>query len=294
LKTNKTWLREFFAEFLGTLFLVAVADASVAQMLVRAKLEGHGQVDFLSISFAFAFAIAFGVYISGGVSGGHINPAVTFTMCLFGRLKWTKLPVYWLAQYLGAFVGSAILYFTYFDSIDKLDSLRGPNNSHIVNSAGIFATFPEAHLNVVPSFLDQVVGTAILLMVVFALTDNRNAGVPKYLTPLLVGLTIGVIAMSYGIQCGFAVNPARDLAPRIFTLIIYGVDVFTKGSDKYGYYFWIPIVGPHVGAVIGAFIYQALIGAHWPDTYERSPTVTATVTLHEGDDRPVVAVTSNK
>jgi len=313
--TRRIWLREFFAEFIGTLFLVAAGDAAVAQMLVRANLGAPGGFnDFLSVGFAYGLAAAFAVYISGGVSGGHINPAVTFTMCLFGRLKWYKLPVYWVAQYLGAFVGSAILYFTYFDSITALSNLRDAHGNPTVFVPGIFATYPGAYMNTFPALLDQVVGTAILLLVVFALTDPRNAGVPKHFVPLLVGLLIGLIGMSYGIQCGYAINPARDLAPRLFTLIFHGSEVFWKGSNNFGYYFWIPIVGPHIGAILGAFIYQGLIGAHWPPLYEvtevrvpvqvlplevapiptkRPPHVTATVHVREVEEKPVIDVTSS-
>jgi len=264
-----------------------VGDAAVVQMFVRANLASHGSTDFLAVCIAYGLAAAFAVYICGGVSGGHINPAVTFTMCLYGRLKWYKMPVYWAGQYLGAFVGAALLYFTYFDSIAALNALKKADGESIVFTPGIFATYPLETMNIFPALLDQVVGTAILLIVVFALTDSRNAAVPKHLVPLCVGLTIGMIGMSYGIQCGFAINPARDFAPRLFTLIWHGAEVFSKGSKNFHYFFWIPVVGPHIGAIIGAFLYQALIGAHWPAVYEvthhptsNAETVTVDHSLH--------------
>lgn len=272
LLTTRTWLREFFAEFLGTLFLVMLGDAAVAQMFIR---SGGVNNDFLSVGLGYGLAAAFAVYICGGVSGGHINPAVSLTMCIFGRLSWYKLPIYWLAQYLGAFVGAGILYFTYFDTISNLNLLKDQAGNALVFTPGIFATYPAGHMNLFPAFLDQLVGTAILLMVVFALTDDRNAGIPKHFTPLLVGLVISVIGMTYGAQCGFAINPARDFAPRLFTAIVNGAQVFSKGSDKFGFFFWIPILAPHVGAVVGAFIYQVLIGNHWPPVYEVSAIPTA-------------------
>jgi len=136
-------------------------------------------------------------------------------------------------------------------------------------------------MNIFPSFLDQVVGGAILLLCVFALTDPRNAGVPKYFVPLLVGLVVGLIGMAYGIQCGYAINPARDFAPRLFALIVWGTKVFTTGNGKFNYFFWIPIVGPYLGAILGALIYQALIGIHWPHIYEQQIVVTTTTTRVE-------------
>jgi glycerol uptake facilitator-like aquaporin len=137
-----------------------------------------------------------------------------------------------------------------------------------------------------PAFLDQVVGGGILLLCVFALTDARNAGVPKYFVPLLVGLVVGMVGMSYGIQCGFAINPARDFGPRLFALIVYGPDVFTFGNAAklITYFFWIPIIGPHLGAILGALIYQALIGIHWPTEVPVVETVTVkTTTIHTTD-----------
>jgi len=148
-------------------------------------------------------------------------------------------------------------------------------------------------MNLFPAFLDQVVGTAVLLMVVFALTDKRNAGVPGFVVPLLVGLLIGLIGMCYGIQCGYAINPARDFAPRLFTMIMSGAEVFWKGSNNFGYYFWIPIIGPHVGAILGAFLYQILIGSHWPPVYERPPIVTGDIQIHEVEEKPIVVVSTS-
>jgi MIP family channel proteins len=286
LHTDRSWLREFFAEFLGTAFLVALGDAAVAQMLVRARTKhispsgleswSMGPTDFLSVNFGYAFAIAFGVYICGGVSGGHINPAVTLAMCLFGRLPWRKLPVYWAGQYFGGFVGSVLLYVTYYSSfVNHL--ARAPNTLGL--EPGVFATYPAPHMTVFPAFLDQVMGGAILLLCVFALTDPRNAGVPKYFVPLLVGLVVGLIGMAYGIQCGYAINPARDFAPRLFSLIVYGTKVFEYGNGtNISYFFWIPIIGPHLGAILGALIYQALIGIHWPVVYEEQVVITTTTT----------------
>jgi len=301
LHTDRSWLREFFAEFLGTAFLVALGDAAVAQMLVRARRDvlvagspvPISQIvqptDFLSVNFGYAFAIAFGVYICGGVSGGHINPAVTLAMCLFGRLPWRKLPVYWLGQYFGGFVGSVLLYVTYYDSFTALGTTGGAGRLGL--GPGIFATYPADHMNIFPSFLDQVVGGAILLLCVFALTDPRNAGVPKYFVPLLVGLVVGLIGMAYGIQCGYAINPARDFAPRLFALIVYGGRVFEIGNKNFGYFFWIPIVGPHLGAILGALIYQALIGIHWPPIYEERQVV-ITTTSHVVHEKPKEAMSN--
>jgi MIP family channel proteins len=268
--SNREPLRIFFAEFLGTLFLVALGDGAVAQFVLS---RNPVVSTFLTVNFAYALAIAFGVYICGGVSGGHINPAVTLCMCVFGRCDWIKLPFYWLGQFLGAFMGSAVIFTVYYPGIVAFD-LATRNTSKddmkywVMGSAGIFGTYPAEHMKgwIFAGFYDQFVGTAILLLCVFAITDPRNMGVPKYLVPLLVGLVVGVIGMSYGWNCGYAINPARDLAPRLFTLIAqWGPETFSVNNYSF---FWAPILGPFLGALFGAFIYQALIGIHWPTTYE--------------------------
>jgi len=275
LHTDRSWLREFFAEFLGTAFLVALGDGAVAQMLVRARTRvvGVGGTEH---------------FVMG--PGGHINPAVTLTMCLFGRTPWRKLPVYWLGQYFGGFIGSVLLYVTYYDSFQIIQNT--PSGSELPFGPGIFATFPGGHMSTFPAFMDQVMGGAILLLCVFALTDPRNAGVPKYFVPLLVGLVVGLIGMAYGIQCGYAINPARDFAPRLFALILYGTKVFTFGNGKWiSHFFWIPIVGPHLGAILGALIYQALIGIHWPVVYEEQVIITTT-THHVTEKQPKEAMSN--
>jgi len=261
LRSDRKWLRDFLGEFLGVCFLVAVGDASVAQLVLSRGTHSN----FFAVTFAWAMAITFGVYISGNTSGGHINPAVTMVMVLLGRTTWSMLLVYWLAQYLGGIVGAGIVYGVYSDALYAYDggirSVYGANAT-----AGIFATYPQEFLSTSSGWFDQIVGTAILTMCVFAVTDPRNVEVPQHFLPLLVGLVVGMIGLSYGFNCGFAINPARDMGPRIFTWLAgYGHGVFSYRNYNW---FWVPIIGPHVGAVIGTLVYMLFVGIHWPTTFE--------------------------
>ncbi|XP_018108517.1 aquaporin-9 isoform X2 [Xenopus laevis] len=209
-------------------------------------------------------AVTIAVYVAGGVSGGHINPAVSFAMCLTGRLKWAKFPFYVSAQFLGAIAGSAAVFGIYYDAIYNYTggilTVDGPNAT-----AYIFATYPMPYLSILGGFADQVTSTALLLIGVFAIFDNKNLGTPKGLEPIAVGLLILLLGLSLGMNSGCAMNPARDLGPRIFTAMAgWGMEVFTSGNN----WWWVPVVGPMVGAAIGAFIYVLCIEAHYSNDME--------------------------
>ncbi|XP_003226414.1 aquaporin-3 [Anolis carolinensis] len=247
-------IRQALAECLGTLILVLFGCGSVAQIVL--SRGSHGQ--FLTVNLAFGFAVTLAILIAGQVSGAHLNPAVTFAMCFMAREPWIKLPIYALAQTLGAFLGAGIVYGLYFDAIwahagDQL-LVAGPNGT-----AGIFATYPSEHLHSVNGFFDQFIGTAALLVCVLAIVDPNNNPVPKGLEAFTIGFVILVIGLSMGFNSGYAVNPARDFGPRLFTAIAgWGSEVFTVGGN----WWWIPIVAPFLGAIAGVLVYQLMIGCH--------------------------------
>jgi len=262
LHVEKAFIRNFLAEFLGTAILVTLGCGAVAQVVLSRRANG----DFFTINIAFAFAIAYGVYVAGSVSGGHINPAVTLVMCVLGKTPWIMLPIYWIAQYLGAFFGAAIVFWVYHAAINNFDGgtrfVEGPNAT-----AGIFATYPAPFVTSWDGFVDQMIGTAILVMAVLALTDHRNLLMPAHYTPIAIGFVVGVIGMSFGYNAGYALNPARDLGPRIFTAMAgWGGGVFSFRDYDW---FWVPIIGPHVGAFVGMAIYKLCVGLHWPTRVEQ-------------------------
>lgn len=241
--------RELRAEFLGTFVLIAFGCGSVAQ----AKLGGHDFGSFLSINLAWGMAVALGIMVSAAGSGGHLNPAVTLALAYHRRFPWRKVPLYSLAQTAGAFVGAAVVYVTYYEAFAAYDqglrAVLGPTGT-----AGIFATYPAPHLSTFPGgFIDQIIGTALLMAVVLGVGDPRNASWAQPAAPVLVGLLVTVIGMAFGFNSGYAVNPARDFGPRLFTWIAgWGSDVFVAGN----HWWWVPIAGPLVGALLGGVIYD--------------------------------------
>ncbi|KAG0711033.1 Aquaporin-9 [Chionoecetes opilio] len=192
-------------------------------------------------------------------------------MAIWGKHPWQKVPVYIVAQYLGAFFASALVYGVYLNALDGFEAERS------LATAGIWATYPGAitarNGTVITDYLssgnglaDQVVGTMLLLVCVCAITDTRNMEVPKGLVPLLVGLSVLNIGVCFGFNCGYAINPARDLAPRIFTLIAgWGSDTFSAATIEGVAWWWVPVVGPHIGAVLGVTIYEVFVGLHHPE-----------------------------
>jgi len=220
-------------------------------------------------------------YAIGHVSGCHLNPAVTLAFAVRRRFPWPKVLPYWVAQVAGAFVGAALVYGVYHDAINTFDhAMKGPKtNGHTLASFSIFGTFPAAyfHGGTWGPLVDQIVGTAFLVMFIFAVTDDVNQPVRANLTPVVVGFIVVAIGLSFGANAGYAINPARDFGPRVFAFLAGWGKVALPGVDNY---FWVPIIGPLVGAVIAAFvyhhlIYRVLVTKHPeqpPSVPERAPT----------------------
>ena len=249
-------MREALAEFLGTTVLLAFGLGVVAQTVLSGGTAGSP----LGIHFCWGFAVVLGVYVSAGVSGAHLNPAVTFALAARRGFPWARVPAYVLAQMLGAMAGAAIVYLTYREALDAFDGgVRQVLGAQ--GTAGIFATYPAAYLSLLGGFVDQVVGTALLVGIVFALSDERNAPPPAAITPVLVGVTVMAIGMAFGVNAGYAINPARDFGPRLFTAVAgWGGGVFTAGQG----WWWVPIVAPCVGGLIGGTVYDLCVRDRHP------------------------------
>ena len=272
-----TYLGEMLAEFFGTFVLIAFGCGSVAVAVVGLPGSGRqdvafGPANWLIIAWGWGLGVVFGVYVCSGISGGHINPAVTLAFALRRKFPWRKLPGYWLAQVVGAFAAAAVVYAVYDAAINAFNL-----TNHIADRAqslptfSIFATFPAPYFNGswVGPFVDQIVGTAMLLAVIAALLDRRNSAPAANLTPLIVGLVVVVIGLSFGTNAGYAINPARDFGPRVFTLIAGWGDIAFPGSfQSFSNYWWIPIAGPLIGAVVGIVAYDILAGRALHDTPE--------------------------
>jgi glycerol uptake facilitator protein len=270
---------ELLSEFFGTFVLLAFGDGVVA--VAVAGLPGTGRTatpttiflaagDWLLITWGWAMAVAMAVWVAGGVSGAHINPAVTLAFAVRRRFSWSKVLPYWGAQISGAFVGAALVWLVYVNAINQFNfAARTPKDGgQALATFSIFATFPAGYFRggYGGPLIDQIVGTAFLLIFVVALIDLRNTAVGSNLAPLAIGLAVAAVGMSYGPNAGYAINPARDFGPRLLAYFGGWGQVALPGTyhatlgPNFTAYFWIPIVGPLIGAVIGVLLYDLFIG----------------------------------
>jgi glycerol uptake facilitator protein len=254
---------EYLAEFLGTFVLIAFGTAVVAMYVAALPLSGRGEgitsdADWLLITWGWGMAVVFGVYVAGGVTGAHINPAVSVALAAFGRFPWRKVPGYVVAQILGAGAGAALVYMVYRDPIQAYEKANNIVRDGGDATVSIFVTPPAPYYqDYWGPFITEVVGTAFLLIIIFAVVDRMNLPPKANMAPLIIGLGVFAIGMSFGANSGYAINPARDLGPRIITWLMgWGDAAFPGAQNNLDAYWWVPIVGPLVGGVIGAAIYK--------------------------------------
>lgn len=203
---------------------------------------------------------------SGKISGAHVNPAGSFALALVGDLAWILVPIYWIAQYLGAFVAATLIYLNNMKGIDhvglglKVDR-PGPGNDPTA-TGHIFATHPINYLDDEwPAYLlDQAVATCVLFLCLSAISDSKNSGLEKRHQPLAVCLAICAVCIAFNINCGAILNPARDLGPRLLMWMVGYPSSSIWGSSHY--WFLAGVLGPHVGAILGVFGYKYGVG-HW-------------------------------
>jgi glycerol uptake facilitator protein len=269
-KTNGLW-RELSAEFAGTMILILFGVGVVAQVVAG----GLGDHD--SIAWAWGLGVTLGVYTAARISGAHINPAVTFSLAIFKGFPWIKVLPYIVAQFLGAFVAALIVRWNYTEMLHSVDP------GLTMKTQGVFSTLPgngALPIGTWGAFRDQVIGTAILMFMVLALTDLLNLPPLANLAPLMIGLLVVAIGMAWGTAAGYAINPARDFGPRLASYLTGYESAF---RDQYGnLYFWVPILGPLIGGPLGALLYQLLIGRHLTaEQVEESVTPVGTVGVKE-------------
>jgi glycerol uptake facilitator protein len=250
---QRTLAAELAAEFAGTFILILFGVGVVAQVVAG----GIGDHD--SIAWAWGLGVVLGVYVAARISGAHLNPAVTIALAAFRGFSWAKVLPYTLAQTLGAFVAALLVRWNYSEVIASVD----PN--HTIDTQGIFSTLPgngTLPVGTWGAFRDQVIGTAILLFLILAITDIRSSSPGANLAPFIIGLIVVAIGMAWGTNAGYAINPARDLGPRLMSFFTgYGDAWRDQNGDIY---FWVPILGPIIGGLIGALLYDLLVGRNLP------------------------------
>jgi glycerol uptake facilitator protein len=254
-------------EFFGTMVLILFGDGVVATVFLYTNLGANNAAspfanEWIVIILGWGLAVMLGIYVAGAISGAHINPAVTLGLAATGRHPWGKVLPYWGAQVLGAFVAGGLLYFVYQGALVHQLAVSNLTISQIAqpstgNGYGfIFYTFPKAFVGTFGAFGDEFIGTALLMGLILTIVDARNQPVQSNLNPFIIGMLIVAIGASFGLNTGYAINPARDFGPRLWIALVSNFQSFSADN----YYFWIPIVAPLTGAVVGAFIYDYTIG----------------------------------
>src|SRR6476620_7490922 len=248
-------MQSVLAEAVGTMLLVLLGDGVVANVVLnRTKGQNSG---WIVITVGWGVAVAMAVYAVGRISGAHLNPAVTIGLAVIGSFPWNEVPGYLVAQLIGGFVGALLVWITYFP--------HWKVTADPASKLAVFATGP-AMRNAGANFAAEVVGTAVLVFGILAIAANaQTLSKPgdvdlsfvfsRGLQPLLVGVLILGIGLSLGGPTGYAINPARDLGPRIAHAIL---PIAGKGSSDWAYS-WIPVVAPIAGGIAGAGLY-ALVG----------------------------------
>jgi glycerol uptake facilitator protein len=228
----------FLAETIGTAILIILGDGVVAGVLLaRSKAQNGG---WIVITLGWGLAVAIAVYAVAGISGAHLNPAVTVGVAINGGITWAETLPYFAGEFLGAFIGAVIVWLHY---LPHWEVTEDPGLK-----LAVFSTGPAIR-NTTANLLSEIIGTFVLVFGVFAV-----GGPSAPITPLVVGFLVVAIGLSLGGPTGYAINPARDLGPRIAHAVL---PIAGKGSSDWEYS-WIPVVGPLIGGALGAVAYTAL------------------------------------
>ncbi|WP_255952825.1 MIP/aquaporin family protein [Streptomyces odontomachi] len=253
----------FIGETTGTALLILLGGGVCAAVtLKRSKAQGAG---WLSITFGWGFAVLTGAYVAGGVSGAHLNPAVTIGLAIEGGTKWSDVPLYLVSELLGAMIGAVLVWLAYLGQFQAhltdpeivgaqpaeeglVDQKSAPAAGPVL---GVFSTGPEIR-HVVQNLLTEIIGTFVLLIAILTQGLNNNGDGLGPLGALITSLVVVGIGLSLGGPTGYAINPVRDLGPRIVHALL---PLPNKGGSDWSYS-WIPVVGPLIGGALAAGLYN--------------------------------------
>lgn len=235
----------FMAELVGTMLLIVLGDGVVAAVVLnKTKAQNSG---WMVITTGWALAVAMPVYAVGRISGAHLNPAITLGLAITGKFAWASVPSYLAAQFLGAFLGAIVVWLAYL--------AHWPVTEDRSAKLIVFSTAPAIR-NLPLNLVTEIIGTFVLMFGVLAIGAN-SAPTQSGLAPLLVGFLVWSIGLSLGAPTGYAINPARDLGPRIAHALL---PISGKGGSDWSYS-WVPIVGPVIGGLLGAVAYVRIFGS---------------------------------
>lgn len=238
----------FIAELIGTMLLILLGDGVVANVVLK-DTKGNNS-GWIVITTAWALAVFVGVVVAAPYSGAHLNPAVTVALAISGAFPWASVPGYILAQFLGAMMGAFLVWLTHKDHFDRTEDAGA--------KMAVFCTGPAIR-NYGINFICEVVGTFVLIFTIFHITGAEITNTKQVVGlgsvgALPVALLVWVIGLSLGGTTGYAINPARDLGPRIMHMIL---PIKNKAGNDWGYA-WVPVIGPLTGAALAAFLHLML------------------------------------
>jgi glycerol uptake facilitator protein len=255
---RNTLLGELSAEMLGTFTLIVFGVGVVAQTVLTPFSAGAQ-----SIHWAWGLGVVMGIYVAGGISGAHINPAVTLALAVKRGFPWGKVLPYMLAQTVGAFLAALVVRWNFYESFNKFDPAKGFKSQVVFNTYPNNASDAMPNISQLGAFRDQIIGTGMLVLLVLAIIDARNMAPGSNMAPFIIGLAVVGIGMTIGAAAGYAINPARDLGPRLAAWVSGWSSAF---NDQRGdFYAWVPIIGPFLGGIVGAYVYDFFIGGFLPE-----------------------------
>jgi glycerol uptake facilitator protein len=251
---TKEFAGQLISEVTATFIILAFGD-SVAAMYVLYTPSPY-QHAYWGVCIAWGLAVTLAIYTTGSVSGCHANPAVTLSLAIYRKFSWKKVAPYWLAQVVGAFLGAAIVYLMFFPVIDQFN-LANHMTRPSGGAAGVFFTHPGLAITAGHAFMDEIILSAFLIFGIFAVTEQFNEMAPGANGgALIIGFLVALIGASMGYLEAWPLNPARDFGPRLFCFFAGWGSSALPSPDNY---WWIPVVAPLIGAVVGGGAYQVLI-----------------------------------
>ena len=265
MSASRRLMGEMIAEAIAMFIIIGMGD-SAACMYTLYDPSPYKQA-YWGVCIAWGLAVTIAIYVTGGVSGAHANPAVSLAMAMFRGFSWKKVIPYSLAQVVGAFAGAAVVYLMFSPVIDHFNAVNHLTRAGDGGAAGVFFTHPGLAITPLHALMDQVVLTAFLMIGIFAVTEERNVLAPMGNSgALIIGLLVAMIGASAGYLEAWALNPARDFGPRLFAWMMgWGAQAFPSPGN----YWWVPIMGPLIGGVVGAAAHHYLILPYLPS--KRAP-----------------------
>ena len=263
----KAYIGELISECLAV-FIIITLGCSAAAMYTLYDPSPY-QNAYWGVCIAWGLSVTIAIYVTGAVSGTHANPAVTLALALYRGFPFRKVLPYSAAQIVGGFLGAAAVYLLFVPVIDHYNALHHLSRALDGGAAGVFFTHPGLAITPLHAFSDEIVLTALLLLGIFAITEEFNTMAPEANSgALIIGLLVAAIGASAGYLEAWAINPARDFGPRLFA---YFAGWGPAALPAPGHYWWVPIAGPLIGGVVGAGIYQYLIYPFLPARHAQKP-----------------------